>query len=136
MVDFALFMLEASGATIKAFNDAAAMIVDQSRSDLRVHDFSLAVGAAGITVHCSYDPPGEAMRRLEVHVEGRKYATRSDCWYGLFLNPDDGLPIAGVKLDFAWTEDAERAAIAATLPAQGKGRNLLAALRNSKRRSK
>lgn len=119
MVDLALFMLQASGNSIKAFNDGVALIVDQTRKDLRQHDFSLAMGTEGLTVHTSYERPSDVRYRLEAHVEARKYACKANRWFGLFLEPTDGLPIVGLVLSFPWKEDPLRAELAGHLPKTG-----------------
>ena len=119
LVDLALFMLEASGNSVKAYNDGVALIVDQARKDLRQHDFSLAMGSEGLTVHTSFADPGEVRDRLEQHVEARKYACRADRWFGLFLDPPDGIPIVGFTLAFPWEEDADRAMLAGFLLKSG-----------------
>jgi hypothetical protein len=119
LIDLALFMLEASGNSIKAYNDGVALIVDQTRKDLRQHDFSLAMGKVGLTVHTSYEQPHDVRKRLETHVEARKYACQANRWFGLFLDPADGLPIAGIVLDFPWQEDPLRAKLAGYLPKAG-----------------
>lgn len=120
MVDFALLMLEASGASIKRFNQGAAMVVDRARADGRPHDFSLAMGPSnGLTVHSSQEDGQSARRRLETHVALRKYATRAERWFGLFLDPQDGLPIVGLVQDYPWVEDAEIAKLATSMEAAG-----------------
>lgn len=116
LVDLALFMLEASGKSIKAYNDGVGLIVDQARKDLRLHDFSLAMFGEGLTVHTSYERPRNVRERLETHVEARKYACKAKRWFGLFLDPADGLPIVGLVLDFPWENDSLRAELASYLP--------------------
>jgi hypothetical protein len=134
MIDLGLFMLETSGGTIKAFNEGVEMIVSRARSDLGPHDFSLKIGPAGLTVHCSYESPKAVRGRLEAHVEARKYATKSDRWFGIFLNPDDGLPSVGLMLDFPWSDDPDRESLAALLPNRGHAKSLSAALKKSRGR--
>lgn len=116
LVDLALFMLEASGNSIKAYNDGVKLITAQARNDMSKHDFSLAMGGEGLTVHTSYEGPREVRESLEMHVEARKYACRADRWFGLFLDPADGLPQVGLILKFPWEEDPLRAELAGHLP--------------------
>jgi SEC-C motif len=117
LVDLALYMLEASGATINAYNEGVGLITEQTRRDLRHHDFSFAMGGEGLTVHTSFDAPRDIRDRLEAHVEARKYACKTDRWFGLFLDPTDGLPIVGLALSFPWEVDPLRAELARDLPA-------------------
>ena len=124
MVDFALFMLEASGRSIKAFNEGVAMITAAARGDLRHHDFSLSLPPAGVSVHTSFDAPERARDRLEAHVEARKYDCRVDRWFGLFVEPGDGTPLVSLILEFPWFEDPIRAELAAALPPQGRMQQL------------
>jgi hypothetical protein len=113
MVDLALNLLEASGASIERFNQGARMVIDRTRSDGRQHDFSIGMGSDnGLTVHCSRKEGEAARARLEAHVSLRKYATKARRWFGLFLSPEDGLPVAGLMLDYPWVEDAKIAKLA------------------------
>lgn len=116
LVDLALYMLEASGTSIKAYNEGVALITTQTLVDKRQHDFSIAMGGEGLTVHSSYEPPWQVRDRLEAHVEARKYACKADRWFGLFVDPADGLPLLGFALGFPWKYDPLRAELARDLP--------------------
>ena len=117
LVDLAIYMLEASGASISAYNEGVGLITAQSRRDMRQHDFSLAMGGEGLSVHTSFARRREAEERLEAHVEARKYACKADRWFGLFVDPADGLPLVGFVLSFPWAYDPLRAELARELPA-------------------
>lgn len=116
LVGLALYMLEASGTSIKAYNEGVALITAQTLADKRQHDFSIAMGGEGLTVHSSYEPPWQVRDRLEAHVEARKYACKADRWFGLFVDPADGLPLVGFALAFPWKYDTQRAELARDLP--------------------
>ncbi|MFC4296182.1 YecA family protein [Novosphingobium tardum] len=116
LIDLALYMLEASGTSIKAYNEGVGLITAQTLADLRLHDFSFAMGGEGLTVHSSYEPPQQVRDRLEAHLEARKYACKADRWFGLFVDPADGLPLVGFSLAFPWKYDPLRAELARDLP--------------------
>jgi len=123
MIDLALNLLEASGASIERFNQGARMVFDRTRSDGRQHDFSIGMGPDnGLTVHCSREKSEAAQARLEAHVVLRKYATKARRWFGLFLSPEDGLPIAGLMLDYPWVEDTEVAKLAFSMEAAAQAK--------------
>lgn len=116
MVDLALNLLEASGESIERFNQGARMVFDRTRADGRQHDFSIGMGSdAVLTVHCSLEDGNAARARLEAHGVLRKYAAKAQRWFGLFMSPEDGLPIAGLMLDYPWVEDAELAKLALSM---------------------
>lgn len=117
LVDLALYMLEASGTSIKAYNEGVGLITAQTLADMRQHDVSFAMGGEGLTVHSSYEPPRQVRDRLEAYVEARKYACKADRWFGLFVDPADGLPLVGFALTFPWKYDPLRAELARDLPA-------------------
>jgi len=122
LVDLALYMLEASGISIKAYNEGVGLITAQTLADMRQHDFSFAMGGDGLTVHSSYEPPRQVRDRLEAHVEARKYACKADRWFGLFVDPADGLPLVGLVLTFPWQYDPLRAELARDLPPDARSR--------------
>lgn len=74
------------------------------------------MGGEGLTVHTSFEPPQQVRDRLEGHVEARKYACKADRWFGLFLDPADGLPLVGLVLALPWEADPLRAELARDLP--------------------
>lgn len=123
MVDLALNLLEASGASIGRFNQGARMVFDRTRADGRQHDFSIGMGpVTGLTVHCSMEDGDAARARLEAHAVMRKYATKAQRWFGIFLSPEDGLPIAGLMLDYPWVEDTKIAKLAFSMEAAARAK--------------
>lgn len=123
MVDLALKLLEANGSSIARFNQGVQMVFDRTRADRRPHDFSIGMGPdSGLTVHCSMEDGEAARARLEAHTILRKYATKSQRWFGMFLSPEDGLPIAGLMLDHPWVEDAELGKLVFSMEAAARAR--------------
>src|SRR3546814_1283514 len=99
LVDLGMLLLQVSGKSATAISDAIERVVGQTRADARLHDVSLAFPPSGITMHCSYASAREAAERLEAHCTLRKYDTRAESWHGLWLDPRDGLPRFGVKVE-------------------------------------
>ncbi|MGN7929409.1 YecA family protein [Sphingopyxis sp. 22461] len=130
MVDLGLLLLEASGSSVQAFNAGATTITQQVRADGRLHDFSLSLGGTGLTVHTSRLDRQTARTRLEVHVEAAKYRERFARWFGVILDPDDGLPVAGLCLDYPWTYDAGAAELARHFPGKARSADVPRALRS------
>lgn len=115
-------LLEASGNSIKAYNEGVGLITTQTVADMRQHDFSFAMGGEGLTVHSSYETPRQVRDRLEAHVEARKYVCKANRWLGLFVDPADGLPLVGFALKFLWVYDPLRAELARDLPLDARSR--------------
>lgn len=107
LVDLGMLLLQVSGDAAKAISEYMESIVARTLADGQLHDVSLAFPPAGITVHCSYSPRAEAARRLETHCTLRKYDTRAEAWHGLWLDPSDGLPRFGIKIEYPWEVDPQ-----------------------------
>jgi hypothetical protein len=107
LVDLGFMLLKLSGDALKDLDRGLTQISQQTRRDGKAHDFSLVFGKdAGITIHCSNLPNAEAASRLANHCELRKYAQRSERWFGLAIRTDDGLPKFGLNLNFPWRPDS------------------------------
>lgn len=105
LVDLGMLLLQVSGAAARAFSEAIEDVIGRTRADRRLHDASFAFPPAGITIHSSYEPLRGAVEKLEAHCRLRKYDTKSEIWHGLWLNPADGLPHFGLKLEYPWVAD-------------------------------
>lgn len=119
LVDLSMLLLQMSGKSAQALNQGIEHVVSGALADLRLHDISLSFPPTGITVHCSYALPSEAARRLEAHCTLRKYDTKAESWHGLWLNPADGLPRFGIKLEYPWLEDTHAAQAVRSLSLSG-----------------
>lgn len=104
IIDFGFFLLQLSSDTINQINYLIETILHKAKKDRKNHDFVLGFDSAssGITFHCNYDNAYDAMNRLEKHCSVRKYATKSNTWYGICLHPDDLSIKFGVTLDNKW----------------------------------
>lgn len=120
LVDLGILLLQMSGDSAQMLNQGIEHAVGRALADFRLHDISLSFPPTGITVHCSYAPPSEAARRLEAHCTLRKYDTKAESWHGLWLNPADGLPRFGIKLEYPWLEDTYAAQAVRSLSLSGQ----------------
>ena len=108
-IDLGFFLLQFGEDTITTFNKSVFDIADRAKKDSKHHDVSIGlengkVGAAGITIHCSYDPISIAATKLRNHCDLRKYDHKSNVWYGLNIDPDNLRINFGLKVDYQWNQ--------------------------------
>jgi hypothetical protein len=106
-LDLGFLMLKMSGETISQFNQGLERLLQLTKSDRGQHDFSMATGNSGITVHCNLLQRAEAALKLKAHVLLRKYKLRVPTWFGIKLSELDGSLEFGYNAEFAWSEDAD-----------------------------
>jgi SEC-C motif len=108
-LELGLLLLELGEDTIKAVNDAWGQIVTACQRDGRAHDATIGFGAAdqGLTLQGNFLPEQEARILLGGYCARRKYAQRSDQWFGMALDPDDGSPRFVISVEGKWAEDPE-----------------------------
>lgn len=109
LIDLGFMLLTLSGDTLDQLEHGLKEISSQTRRDGQRHDFTLAFGDSGLTVHCSTGSNQEALERLADHCRLRKYAHRADSWFGLVVRASDGLPKFGLNLSFPWSPDTRMA---------------------------
>lgn len=107
LVGLGILLLQVSGDAAEAISQGMGRIVAMTRADGGQHDISLAFPPAGLTIHCSLEPLHQAAQRLKAHVNLRKYDTKADVWYGIWLHPADGLPRFGIKVEYPWVADPQ-----------------------------
>jgi hypothetical protein len=105
ILDLGFYLLELSEDTALSVGEGIKRITNQARSDGKSHDFSIAAGGAGLTVHCNYSPPNTQLARLEAHCLTRKYSQKANKWFGfckhgLSDNPFD----TAIMLEFPWEQ--------------------------------
>jgi hypothetical protein len=105
LIDLGMLLLQVSGDAAKAISNAIEHVIGRTLANGRLNDASFTFPPAGLTIHSSYAPLREAVDSLEAHCTLRKYDTQSDTWHGLWLNPADGLPRFGLKLEYPWVAD-------------------------------
>jgi len=79
-------------------------------------DISLPHDQAGFTFHYNLDPVLSARLKLEAHCSLRKYIARSDCWFGLVVDPRTGRIRGAMRLQYPWHYDPVMEAHAIQLP--------------------
>ncbi|GAB7536106.1 SEC-C metal-binding domain-containing protein [Burkholderia sp. 3C] len=88
-------------------------ITRQTRTDGKLHDFTIGHADSGICFHCNPAPTSAAMNTLRAHCEKRKYRQKARRWFGVSVDPNANLQF-GTSLDFEWEksnimDDATRA---------------------------
>lgn len=61
---------------------------------------------SGITIHCNSLPDEDALEKLFLHCNIRKYATKTKVWHGLILNTL-GTSRAAVVVEGEWKQDTQ-----------------------------
>jgi hypothetical protein len=85
-LDLGFFLLELSEETANETNFGIKQVIDLSRGDNQLHDFSVATNDTGLTVHCSYSNPSTMLTKLRKHCEGRKYIQKANRWFGIGIH--------------------------------------------------
>jgi len=104
-----LLFMQLSSDAAKDINNGFDQIVRSVRRDNALHDFSVPFESSknGFTVHCSRLPILDAQNKLLAHCKLRKYATKSNAWYGIAIDPESGR-IAGALLnEDEWKQDPQ-----------------------------
>ncbi len=111
--DFGMMLLTLSGTTLSHLNKGIEHAGRLSRSDGKVHDFTLSVaeGHTGVTVHMSSEPSYVAGPALEDHCNRRKYVSKAGSWFGLVVDPKTMVPRAGLELRGEWEQSAHMDAL-------------------------
>lgn len=103
-IELGLFLLKLSEETINDLNFLLKKLFFQCNQDKDVHDFSLTFEDlnTGITFHSSFSHHIEAAETLEIHCIARKYKSRLDKWFGIFLNPQSQQLLFVIYFDNKW----------------------------------
>lgn len=123
LVSFGRLILGLNEDTQRALSSAIRSVSERAKRDGRLHDatFFIDKEVGGITLHSSSASKSEARERLYSHSQIRKYSTKSNAWYGLFLSPETGMPEVGYFTDEDWKYDKDLAEISAEMPAKSVG---------------
>ncbi len=106
LIDLGLLLLSLNGDTVKQISNAIEKLAALTRSDGKLHDATCGVrGEAGITFHCTGEPPAVARQRLKLHCEISKYREQATEWFGICINPDRLDIRFALALAFAWEQD-------------------------------
>ena len=116
--ELGLLLLQLGEKTAQSLGSGIDTLCGAARRDRRLHDLSLELGEAqsGLTVHCRYPDTTDSMPKLLAHCQLRKYATKSDSWYGLLIDPDTLDIVASIGSHEPWTFDAKIEELVQRLP--------------------
>lgn len=108
-IDLGFLILEFSEDTMIQLNTVIEHIAKASLSDGGHHDFTMGFDdtKTGICIHCNFDDINTAGKRLQYHMEKRKYAQKARTWFGICLDPNDYTIRLGAKADFEWKYSAD-----------------------------
>ncbi len=122
-IEFGLLLLQMGEEAAKLFNDGINRIMEETRRNSEIHDFSMGLeGGGGLSVHCNKDGASEAaLSRLRSHSELRKYSQKQDRWLGAIIDPIRGRFCAITKLEFPWRKDAHLDALLRKFKSRRKG---------------
>ncbi len=105
LIELGYFLLETSQDACEDFGNACDLITEQTRKDGQIHDFSIGLGSAGITIHSSRLSPKDAYERLYAHCSMRKYSQKTNKWFGLALHPDTKAIQLAMGLNSSWEKE-------------------------------
>ena len=108
-IDLGFMLLSLSGETIEQINEGIDQLCKLHKVDGKHHDLTLGIGQGktGLTIHCNGDKENVAAPRLKNHCEKRKYALKTDTWFGLCLDPVSRKIKFGLGLKFDWVQSDE-----------------------------
>lgn len=136
VLEFGYFLLEMNEQSAESISKGCEYILEATRKDGKVHDFSMACGGAGITVHSCLDWNDLAFNRLYAHCEGKKYGQKASKWFGLALNPRNAEVIEIViGLNFPWQYSERIEAFLKALPDK-RYKNFEQAIRDTRPKAK
>lgn len=109
MLAFGFVILTLSEKAVVNLSKAIDEIARRAREDGNPHNISVPIegGKTGITVHCNFEPMETARDNLMTYCMMRKYAQKVDGWFGICIDPNDGLIRFGGHLDSKWELDTE-----------------------------
>ncbi|MEO5334738.1 MAG: SEC-C metal-binding domain-containing protein [Magnetococcus sp. YQC-5] len=105
-ISLGFLLLTLSEDTVKNISRAIDKLAARARVDGNHHDLSMGFESAnaGLTVHINDDSPAISSPRLQFHCERRKYAEKTNKWFGLCLSPHGPIIRFGISLCFPWIQ--------------------------------
>lgn len=132
ILELGYFLLEINEQSAEDMSQACELILAETKKDGRVHDFTMAFGKSGITVHSCREWNDHAADRLYAHCESRKYSQKASKWFGLGLCPDSREIIQMVMgINAPWQYSEKMEAFLKTMP-DVRHKSLRQALRTNK----
>lgn len=108
VLDFGYYLLAMSETAAEEFSEACAYILESTAKDGMRHDFTLATGSIGITVHASINADAKTYEELYAHCEFKKYQQKADKWFGLAIWPGrSSITRMVLGLTHAWERSEE-----------------------------
>lgn len=136
LLDLIYFLLALSESAVKEINKALRLLLDKTSRDGQTHDFSIEMGAAGITFHSTKFVSEAISERFIGHCQLAKYRKKADRWFGLILSPSDkSLVRKCLSLNFPWKKSDQMDSALKYLPKKNH-RTVSAALQRDKALSK
>jgi hypothetical protein len=107
LVGLGMILLQLSSDAAKHINSGITNLVRSAGKDGNHHDLSVPFepSKSGFTIHVNSLPHDKARERLWAHCKLRKYATKSDKWYGLLLLPKSGQILGALAIEERWKQD-------------------------------
>lgn len=107
MLEFGFYLLTMDEGTFKEVSTVIDSQCAKARQDKGVHDFSLMLEdkEAGLTMYFGYESLDVAIEKLMAHCAMRKYVQRAGKWFGLIVNPGNGLIEYGACIETKWAKD-------------------------------
>ena len=96
-ISLGLMLLELKENTVQIINRGIDQVLDLTQKDGDLHDVTIGISDAstGLTIHCSNLGHSEAEIRLLSHCKIRKDLQKAENWFGLALQPDGSILLAG-----------------------------------------
>lgn len=118
LVGLGMLLLQLGSITASHINEGLKKMFRIAATDGLNHDFSVPAeqGKSGFTVHVNSLPEPAARDALFRHCRLRKYDTKSDSWFGLWLGPGSGEILGALALSGSWKADPEMEKVLAAWP--------------------
>lgn len=109
MLALGYLLLRMSEATFVDLSGAIDELMLRAQKDGRAHNATVQLSGTkdGLTIHVNSDSLEVAERNLVSYCAMRKYAQRSNSWFGLVLDPYSGSIRFGAHANSAWVKDPE-----------------------------
>jgi Holliday junction resolvase-like predicted endonuclease len=106
-IELGFLLLTLGEDTCRAVNSGLATVTNATRSDGKLHDFTVGIGSAGegITFHCNLGSARRAADQLASHCYRRKYAQKASKWFGLCIDKEANVRF-GLALEFPWEQSS------------------------------
>jgi hypothetical protein len=140
IISLGLELLSLDGDDIEKINNGIAELIKRGEQDGQHHDltFVRGKGESGLTIHCNDDSEFISSPRLDSHCERRKYAQKTNKWFGICIGQKIPKLRFGVNKEYDWVQSNEMDELVEDLPKlqnlQGKNRfNFSPAIKQSKK---